>query len=71
MDKMGVLYNSAMMKKRWKRQYIIDELAKLGVTHTKEGQPIQSIESYDLLKEQLVLALFRHIDIENDNGSWF
>lgn len=65
----GLLYKVAMLE-RMKRQHILDELKKLNVTHTQDGKSINEL-SYQDLKEQLVLAIFRRIDIENENQKWY
>lgn len=65
---MGFLYKVAMQK--WQRKHILDELKKFNVTHTAAGEPITTLD-YDRLKEELVLACFRFIDYESDEGKWF
>lgn len=53
-----------------KRGFVIDELAKLGVTTTQGGTSITDC-SYEELKYELVLASFREIDIQKDSNKWF
>jgi hypothetical protein len=67
---MGVLYNAVNMKKQMKKQYVLDRLTELGVTHTQQGKPIQECD-YETLKYELVLSEFRQIDISHDSNKWF
>lgn len=53
-----------------KRQFVLSELNKLGVTHTQDGVSIEKL-SYDELKSELVLASFREIDVMTDANRWF
>jgi hypothetical protein len=63
----GVLYETVI---KHKRQYIIDELRKLNVTESSAGESLESLD-YERLKEELVLASFRKIDVETDSNRWF
>jgi len=75
---MGILHKSTQLKPRvrrsspaeLKRQIIIEDLRELNVTVSREGVPIEEL-SYDRLKEEMVLATFRQIDIEADDNEWF
>ena len=53
-----------------KRQFVLSELNKLGVTHSENGVSIEKL-SYDELKYELVLASFREIDVMTDANRWF
>lgn len=53
-----------------KRDLVIEELHKLNVFVTKQGQNIEDL-NYDDLKYELVLATFRQIDIEKDENRWY
>lgn len=53
-----------------KRQFLLSELNKLGVTHSENGVSIEKL-SYDELKYELVLASFREIDVMTDANRWF
>lgn len=64
---MGLLYDTVIQAKR---KYLIEELAKMNVTTSKDGKNLSEL-SYDDLKQELVLACFRQIDIQNDQGKWF
>lgn len=59
-----------MIEQEMKRQFILDRLKKLGVTHSQDGIPIHDL-SYEELKYELVLAEFRQIDIETEAQKWF
>lgn len=61
---MGTLFDSVIAQKR---KYIIEELHKLNITRTGTGESLESLD-YDRLKEELVLASFRQIDVEKDAG---
>jgi len=75
---MGILHKSTQLKPRVrrsspaeiKRQIIIEDLRQLNVNVSREGVPIEDL-SYDRLKEEMVLATFRQIDIESDDNEWF
>lgn len=53
-----------------KRQFVLDELKRYGVTHTQDGVSIEKL-NYDELKSELVLASFREIDVMVDANRWF
>lgn len=53
-----------------KRNFILDRLKELNITHTQSGKPIHECD-YDRLKEELVLASFRQRDIQADANRWF
>jgi hypothetical protein len=53
-----------------KRDLVIEELHKLKVFVTKQGQNIEDL-NYDDLKYELVLATFRRIDIEKYENRWY
>ncbi|MBM4762736.1 hypothetical protein [Bacillus sp. B15-48] len=75
---MGILRDAMKLKPRVKRsspaaikrQIVLDELIAMNVTVTREGELIEEL-SYERLKEELVLASFRQIDIQNDQNKWF
>lgn len=64
---MGILYNAVMQAKR---NYLIDELAKMNVKKSQDGRSLSELE-YEDLKQELVLACFRQIDRQNESGKWF
>lgn len=64
---MGLLYDTVMQAKR---KYLIEELAKLNVTKSKDGKNLSEL-SYDDLKHELVLACFRQIDTQKEESKWF
>lgn len=64
---MGILYEMAMAAKR---EYLIEELTKKGVTVSQNGTDIRLCE-YEELKRELVLASFREIDVEKPDNGWF
>lgn len=53
-----------------KRQFVLSELNKLGVTHSENGVSIEKL-NYDELKYELVLASFRETDVMTDANRWF
>jgi len=53
-----------------KEQFLIDEIHALGVTHTSSGVDIRTLD-YERLKEELIHAVFRKIDIESSANRWF
>lgn len=71
---MGILYETVkkvnLKQQERQRQFILEELQKKGITETQEGTPIELLD-YDRLKEELVLAEFRRIDVETDANRWF
>jgi hypothetical protein len=67
---MGVLYNSVKLQQKMKREFVLDHLKKMGVTHSEEGKSIDEL-SYRDLKYELVLAVFRKIDVEKEENKWF
>lgn len=52
-----------MVTQEMKRNFILDRLKQLNVTHSQDGIPIHEL-SYEELKYELVLAEFRQMDIE-------
>lgn len=64
---MGLLYDTVMERKK---NYLIEELAKMNVTQSKDGKDLSEL-SYDDLKHELVLACFRKIDTQNSESKWF
>jgi hypothetical protein len=69
----GILYNSvkkADVIQGMKRNMILEDLEKMGITETQEGVSIYQL-SYDDLKYELVMASYRRIDIDNDSNGWF
>jgi hypothetical protein len=58
------------LQKQMKREFVLDRLYELGVTHSQHGQPIQEL-SYEDLKHHLVLAEMRQVDIEHPEHRWF
>jgi len=76
---MGILKNAVelqratgkmQMKAELKRNFVIDRLRELGITHLKNGVSIHTLD-YDRLKEELVLAELLKIDNETDAAKWF
>jgi len=53
-----------MVTQEMKRNFILDRLKQLNVTHSQDGIPIHEL-SYEELKYELVLAEFRQMDIES------
>lgn len=53
-----------------KKQFVLEELQKLGVNTAQSGISIADC-NYDELKYELVLASFREIDVETADGKWF
>jgi hypothetical protein len=53
-----------------KRKIVLENLLKLGVYTSQDGKSVYDL-SYDDLKYELVLASFREIDRQNDEGKWF
>jgi len=64
---MGVLYDKVMEQKR---QFLIQELHKMNVTKSSEGKDLNDL-SYVDLKQELVLASFRQIDIDHPDHKFF
>lgn len=54
----------------YKRQFVLDELHKLNVYEASTGERLESLD-YDRLKEELLLAEFRKIDVETESNRWF
>lgn len=67
---MGILNKAVHMQKQMKREFVIDRLSELGVTHSQQGKSIQECD-YETLKYLLVLASFREIDAKCDSAKWF
>lgn len=67
---MGVLYRSVNMQKQMKREFVIDRLMDLGVTHSQEGESIHECD-YETLKYLLVLESFKEIDGNHESNKWF
>lgn len=67
---MGILNKAVHMQKQMKREFVIDRLHEMGVTHTQEGKSIQECD-YEELKYLLVLESFKQIDVEKESGKWF
>lgn len=63
-DVKGALHQEKIHK------FYIDSLKELGVTHSQLGRPITTLDLEEAHYEY-VLASFRVIDRENDNGKWF
>ncbi len=53
-----------------KKQFVLEELQKLGVNTAQSGTSITDC-NYDELKYELVLASFREIDVETADEKWF
>lgn len=53
-----------------KRDFVLDELIKVGVTHTQDGKDINEAD-YETLKVELVLQAFKEIDVEVGANKWF
>lgn len=53
-----------------KRQFVLSELKRLGVSHSENGVSIEQL-NYDELKYELVLASFREIDVVAAESKWF
>lgn len=67
---MGILYKSVLLKKKMKKEFVLERLQEKGITHSQTGKPIHEL-SYEDLKYELDLAAFRDIDSEGDSGKWF
>lgn len=63
---MGILYDKTM---KYKKQFVIEELHKLNV-YSINGAGLDSF-GYDRLKEELVHASFRQVDVESSQEQWF
>ncbi|PAD67308.1 hypothetical protein CHH83_19675 [Bacillus sp. 7586-K] len=59
-----------MTNEQAKRNFVLEELRRLGVTTAQSGTSITEC-NYDELKYELVLASFREIDSEVDSNKWF
>jgi hypothetical protein len=64
---LGILFDSVMSRKR---KLLIEELTKLKVFKSQTGKSIYDLD-YEELKYELVLASFREIDTNSDDGKWF
>jgi hypothetical protein len=64
---LGILYDTVMEAKR---KYLIEELTKLNIRHSQDGKKLSDL-NYNDLKHELVLASFRVIDRQNEEGKWF
>lgn len=58
------------LQENMKRNFVLDDLLKMGVTHTPEGVSVHDL-SYEDLKYELVMACFRKIDSDNSENAWF
>jgi 3-deoxy-D-manno-octulosonate 8-phosphate phosphatase KdsC-like HAD superfamily phosphatase len=67
---LGILNKAVHMQKQMKRDFVIDRLNELGITHTQQGKPIQELTYKELLHE-LVLAEMRQVDIDHPSHKWF
>jgi hypothetical protein len=59
-----------LLHQEMKRKIVLEELIKLGIYTTQDGKNVYDCD-YDDLKYELVLASFRVIDRQNDEGKWF
>lgn len=59
-----------MTSEQVERGFVLEELARLGVTTTQRGTSLTNC-NYDELKFELVLASFREINIHADENKWF
>lgn len=64
---MGLLYDATIKRRR---RIILEELHKLNVFKSSSGENLDLL-SYERLKEELVLASFRQIDVDSAENKWF
>jgi hypothetical protein len=59
----------SQLHQEMKRKIVLEAILELGI-HTVDGKSVYDL-SYDDLKYELVLAFFRQINRQNDEGKWF
>jgi hypothetical protein len=59
----------SQLHQEMKRKIVLEALLELGV-QTVDGKSVYNL-SYDDLKYELVLASYRHIDRQKEEGKWF
>lgn len=70
---MGILFESvkdpSLIKQMMRKNYL-EKLEKLGITETRVGTSIYSLDN-NSLKRELTLAHFRKANIDHDSNKWF
>jgi hypothetical protein len=59
-----------MISRESQKQIFIQELLDKGITETKDGTRIESLDYYSL-RHELVIAKFREIDVESQSNKYF
>ncbi|MBG9549749.1 hypothetical protein [Cytobacillus firmus] len=70
---MGILFDSvenpSLIKQMMRKNYL-EKLEKLGITESRDGISIYSLDNKALNRE-LTLAHFRKTNIDHDSNKWF
>ncbi|UYG93210.1 hypothetical protein [Cytobacillus firmus] len=70
---MGILFDSvenpSLIKQMMRKNYL-EKLEKLGITESRDGISIYSLDNKSLNRE-LTLAHFRKTNIDHDSHKWF
>ncbi|WP_026582146.1 hypothetical protein [Bacillus sp. J33] len=70
---MGILFESvkdpSLIKQMMRKNYL-EKLEKLGITESRDGTSIYSLDN-NSLKRELTLAHFRKTNIDHDSNKWF
>lgn len=70
---MGILFDSvenpSLIKQMMRKNYL-EKLEKLGITESRDGISIYSLDNKSLNRE-LTLAHFRKTNIDHDSNKWF
>lgn len=70
---MGILFDSVgnprLIKQMMRKNYL-EKLEKLGITESRDGTSIYSLDN-NSLKRELTLAHFRNNNIDHDSHKWF
>ncbi len=65
-----LLVNKKKLERRLKHKFVLENLRKFGVRESQLGVPLENL-TYSELEYELVHAVFRKIDVEKSENSWF